>query len=152
MDDKDRIHSVLQACVDMVISTADKEGTPWVTPVSYVFDDKNCLYWVSSKDSRHSLNIKERKEIAIVIYMYEPRRDAIYIEAEAEELSDKAAIEEAIKVRSLRPQPKQFEIKSIDEVTGAYPWRIYKATPKSIYVRESIIIKNQPVTIRRKIT
>jgi nitroimidazol reductase NimA-like FMN-containing flavoprotein (pyridoxamine 5'-phosphate oxidase superfamily) len=135
----------------MVISTADKDGNPWITPVSYAFDQQYCLYWVSAKDSRHSSNIRERKEVSIVIYMYEPKADAVYIEAEAEELTDDAEIIDAIKVRSSRPQLKKFEVKSLEEVTSRAAWRIYKAIPKAMYVRESTMVENQAVTIRRKI-
>lgn len=151
MDDKARIESVLQANVHMVLSTADKDGTPWVTPVAYTFDTDNSLYWVSSKDSRHSSNVRARKDLAIVIFMLEPTTDAIYIEAEAQELVNDADISSAIEVIHTRTQPDKFQVTSLAAVSGEAPWRIYKAVPKTMYVREHSIVGGQAVTVRRKL-
>jgi nitroimidazol reductase NimA-like FMN-containing flavoprotein (pyridoxamine 5'-phosphate oxidase superfamily) len=135
----------------MVLSTADKDGNPWVTPVAYTFDTHNSLYWVSSKDARHSVNIRDRKEIAIVIYATEPTTDAVYIEAEAQELVNDADITSAIEVRNTRTQEEMWRVTSSSDVSGQAAWRIYKAVPKSMYVREHSIVGKQTVTIRRKI-
>ncbi len=130
MIDKARIQAVLQTNENMVLSTANKTGTPWVTPVAYTFDNQNSLYWVSSKDARHSSNVRDRSEVAIVIYMTEPTRDAVYIEAEAKELVNHKEILSAIKIISTRAQPDKFRVKSLTDVSGQASWRIYKAIPK----------------------
>jgi nitroimidazol reductase NimA-like FMN-containing flavoprotein (pyridoxamine 5'-phosphate oxidase superfamily) len=135
----------------MVLSTADKNGKPWITPVAYNFDKNNSLYWVSSKDSRHSSNVRDRKEVAIVIYMIEPKRDALYIEADAQELVNDTDIKEAITVVNTRTKDDKFRIKSLSDVSGQASWRIYKAVPKAMYVREQSMAGNQAVTVRRKI-
>jgi nitroimidazol reductase NimA-like FMN-containing flavoprotein (pyridoxamine 5'-phosphate oxidase superfamily) len=142
---------MLQANMHMVLSTADKNGNPWITPVAYTFDKNNSLYWVSSKDSRHSSNIRARKEIAIVIYMTEPTRDAVYIEAEAQELANDTEITSAIEVINTRKQPDKYRVKSLTDVSGQASWRVYKAVPKTMYVREQSMVGNQAVTVRRKI-
>ena len=135
----------------MVLSTAGESGKPWVTPVAYTFDKNRALYWVSSKDSRHSSNIRSRKEVAIVIFMIEPTQDALYVDAEAQELTDEAEINSAIEVINTRPQPDKFRVNSLNDVSGNASWRIYKATPKQMYVRELMTLNNQAVTVRRKL-
>jgi nitroimidazol reductase NimA-like FMN-containing flavoprotein (pyridoxamine 5'-phosphate oxidase superfamily) len=135
----------------MVLSTADKNGKPWVTPVSYTFDTDNYLYWVSSKDSRHSSNVRVRKEIAIVIYMLEPTGDALYIEAEAQEMNEETEIQGAIEVTHTREQPDKYKVHSIADVSGEASWRIYRAVPTAMYVREDSLVKNQAVTVRRPV-
>jgi nitroimidazol reductase NimA-like FMN-containing flavoprotein (pyridoxamine 5'-phosphate oxidase superfamily) len=151
MDDTARIQSILQANTVMVVSTADGAGKPWVTPVSYTFDAQNCLYWVSSKDARHSVNVRARKEVAIVIYMLEPARDAVYIEAKAQELVTDAEITSAMATINTRTQPEKYRVTSISDVSGQASWRIYKAVPKTVYVREQSTVGGQAVTVRRKI-
>lgn len=151
MEDKARVRAILQTNEHMVLATADKNGKPWVTPVLYSFDNKNSLYWVSSKDARHSSNVRDRSEVAIVIYMTEPTRDAVYIEAKAEELVDDKEIMSAIEVRNTRHHPDKYRVKTLADVSGHASWRIYKAMPKAMYVRERSKIVNQTVTMRRKI-
>jgi nitroimidazol reductase NimA-like FMN-containing flavoprotein (pyridoxamine 5'-phosphate oxidase superfamily) len=151
MDDITRVQSILQANAHMVLSTANKNGNPWITPVAYTFDKNNSLYWVSSKDARHSSNIRARKEVAIVIYMTEPIRDAVYIEAEAQELVNDTEITSAIAAINTRTQPDKYRVKSLSDVSGQASWRIYKAAPKTMYVREQSMVGNQAVTVRRKI-
>ncbi len=150
MDDKSRVRFIFQANEIMVLSTADKSGKPWVTPVGYTFDDENCLYWVSSSSAQHSSNISARPEVAIVIYMTELTRDAIYIDAIAEELVDNKAIINAIKIRNTRPQLERFRVKALADVSGKAAWRIYKATPKAMYFREQSTVEGQSVTGRRE--
>lgn len=152
MDDKAHVQSLLKANQHLVLSTADKDGKPWVTPVSYSFDEENSLYWVSSKDALHSSNIRDRKEVAIVIYMTEPVTDAVYIDAEAQELTDETEITSAMKVIDNPMQPDKFRVKSPADASGEAAWRIYKAVPIAMYVREHTQVNDQAVTVRRKIT
>ncbi len=135
----------------MVLSTADTDGTPWITPVAYTFDKDSSLYWVSSKDSRHSANVRARKEISIVIYMLEPLQDALYIEAEAKELVNESEIISAIDVVNTRTPPEKYRVKELGDVSGPAAWRIYKAVPKAMYVRAGTMVGSQAVTVRRKI-
>ncbi|SDS48734.1 pyridoxamine 5'-phosphate oxidase family protein [Microlunatus soli] len=51
-----------------VLATADGDGTPWATPAYFRSDDAGDLYWVSSPDSRHSLNIAARAAVSATIF------------------------------------------------------------------------------------
>lgn len=135
----------------MVISTADASGKPWVSPVGFVYDDDYNLYWVSYKDALHSNNIKNRTEIAIVIFgqMPEGDFDGVYIDATAIELDDESELllgTDLFKAR--RPQSSRFETKSSRDVTDDAPWRMYKATPIEISKRSDDIANGQAITVR----
>jgi nitroimidazol reductase NimA-like FMN-containing flavoprotein (pyridoxamine 5'-phosphate oxidase superfamily) len=150
-DDKARVQFILQSNLHMVLSTADKVGKPWVTPVAYTFDEHKFLYWVSSKNARHSFNIRARQEAAIVIYMLQPVSDAVYIEAEAHELNDDKEIKQVMDTINSRTQPDLFRVTSLANVSGKAEWRVYKAVPKAMYVRELTTAGNQAVTVRRRV-
>jgi nitroimidazol reductase NimA-like FMN-containing flavoprotein (pyridoxamine 5'-phosphate oxidase superfamily) len=151
MDDKARVRHILDAHEHLVLATADEQGRPWVTPASYTPDQDRCLYWMSDKDARHSSNIRNRSGVAIVIYATGKDSDALYIEAEARELSGTEEINNAIKIIDTRPHPEKFRIGSVDDVSGDGAWRIYKAVPKAMYVRKQSSSGGQPVTVRRQL-
>lgn len=51
-----------------VLATADRDGTPWATPAYFRSDEAGDLYWVSSPQSRHSLNIADRDAVSATIF------------------------------------------------------------------------------------
>lgn len=54
----------------LALATAgEQDGRPQVTPVFFVSDDAFNLYWISSPDSRHSINIADWDETAAAIYV-----------------------------------------------------------------------------------
>src|SRR3954467_11368399 len=52
----------------MVLSTADADGAPWVSPVWFATADGQEFLWISKPATRHSGNIGARPEIALVIF------------------------------------------------------------------------------------
>ncbi len=121
----------------MTISTASSEGEPWVSPVFYAADDEHNLYWVSSKDSRHSRLIRRNPRVALVIYDTDVEAGnggAVYIEAEAQELGQNDKLREAIRVYNAKPQDDEFQISSLSDVTEDAARSIYKAIPENAYV------------------
>jgi hypothetical protein len=71
----------------MTLATADAEGVPWASPVWYATEDNRTFYWVSDPRARHSRNIAQRPEIAIVIFdstVSPGEADAVYLAARAE--------------------------------------------------------------------
>lgn len=119
----------------MTIATASLDGKPWISPVFFAYDERYNLFWVSDKNSRHSTTIRNNPQVAIVIFdskAPEGTADAVYIEAEVEELSDDNALKSAIKTYAARGTIKECIPKSTNEVTKDAIWRIYKAVPKKI--------------------
>jgi nitroimidazol reductase NimA-like FMN-containing flavoprotein (pyridoxamine 5'-phosphate oxidase superfamily) len=135
----------------MVLSTADASGKPSVSPVFFSCDEKCNLYWVSSKDAKHSHNVRGRKQVAIAIFGMLPEGvDGIYFDTEAVELEADEELVEAMKVMQKRQQSEKFMIKTLADVTGDACWRIYRATPHEITKREDAIdeASGQTITVR----
>lgn len=138
----------------MTIGTADLDGTPWVSPVYFVFDQELNLIWVSNKDSRHSRLIKENPRVAIVIFdskVQEGAGDAVYIEATAHEMSDEKEIEAGMKVRAMRESAEEFKVKNVSDVQGDNSWRMYQATPSKVYKLAETYIGAQLNDVRKEL-
>jgi nitroimidazol reductase NimA-like FMN-containing flavoprotein (pyridoxamine 5'-phosphate oxidase superfamily) len=74
----------------MTLATADADGQPWASPVWYAPASYTEFLWASKPGARHSRNIVQRPQVAIVIYdSHEPGWwKAVYMTAVAEELAD----------------------------------------------------------------
>jgi nitroimidazol reductase NimA-like FMN-containing flavoprotein (pyridoxamine 5'-phosphate oxidase superfamily) len=122
---------------NMVLTTVDHAGAPWVSPVFYVPDDQYDPYWTSWVEARHSANVREHPTVAIVIYETDPEVEAVYMSAQAAELEEPEEVTRGIEVMRSRDdwQPEHWRIKDISVVTGDGPWRIYRASPQTIEVR-----------------
>lgn len=66
MDLKPLIKEVLEKGYLMSLGTQD-EGGVWVADVTYVFDDKFNIYWMSSPEVRHSKAITANPHVAATI-------------------------------------------------------------------------------------
>lgn len=124
----------------MTIATADPAGNPWVSPVFYVPDSDDALYWVSDVSARHSHNIRSNPAVAIVIYETDPT-DAVYITARAVELDRDVEVEHAIHVLQRKEQPDNWVVRELHDVLGRSPWRIYMAIPEQVETR-AVAVKN----------
>ena len=142
-----RARALLETQDYMTVATADAAGTPSVAPVAFAHDDDFNLYWVSSKTTTHSGNIRTRPDVAIVVAVDEPA-DGVYVHGTAAELEDEAEIVRAIALLNERPQPSKFKIDGPGDVTGDAAWRIYKLTRGETTVATEATEHGQAVTIR----
>ena len=88
MTDRMDARDLIAANRYMTLATADAAGRPWVSPVWFAPDDDGFL-WISRPESRHSRNLSERPELALVIFDSTARpaeRQALYVEAVAQQL------------------------------------------------------------------
>lgn len=137
----------------MTVATANAEGKPWVSPLSYTVDDNQNLYWVSHKDALHSENIRNRPEIAIVIVGINPqdKRDGVYLDATASELTNTTEVPAIIALINNREKDSKYTIESVEDVTGNSAWRIYKATPHSAWKRADGVSGGQAITTKEAV-
>ncbi len=127
---------IISENIYMTIATASTDGKPWISPVFFAYDDSYNLYWVSSKDSKHSQIIRKNPQVAIVIFdsrAPEGQGDGVYFEAKVDELSDESEIKQAMEVLNKRVTKDEFRVKKVEEVTNKGVWRIYKAIPNNTY-------------------
>ncbi len=105
IEDTDAVaRRIVDANMYMTLATADGDGRPWASPVWFAPLMYAEFLWVSTPEARHSRNIAQRPEVAIVIFdstVPIGGAEALYIEAVAEQLSG-AAIDPAIATYSQR--------------------------------------------------
>lgn len=139
----------------MNIATSSRGGTPWVSPVVYVYDKDWNLYFVSMLTSKHCMNIKINNKVAVAIFdSTQLWGDGVglQIEGESEVVSLKDSVKIA-KIYGLRKYPyggintKQAMnfIKSM--VFDGKKYKIYKITPKVVWMNDP----NSNVDVRTKI-
>ena len=120
----------------MTLATADESGLPWASPVWYAPADYRELYWVSSPDARHSRNLAQRPQLAIVIFdSHEPGGwKALYMSAVAEQLTD---VDGGIEVFSRRSAEQGLPLWTRDDVLSPARHRLYRATVSEHFVLDS---------------
>lgn len=70
-DLRPELRAFLASQSTMALATAgDKDGRPQVAPLFFASDDALNLYWVSSPDSRHSVNIADWNDVSAAIYAH----------------------------------------------------------------------------------
>ncbi|NWG16474.1 MAG: pyridoxamine 5'-phosphate oxidase family protein [Chloroflexi bacterium] len=67
-DTQAAIRAFLEGQSTLALATSNDRGQAEVAPVFYVSDEAFNLYWLSSPDSRHSLNLAARPRAAATIY------------------------------------------------------------------------------------
>jgi nitroimidazol reductase NimA-like FMN-containing flavoprotein (pyridoxamine 5'-phosphate oxidase superfamily) len=127
--------SVIDANRFLTIGSADGEGRPWVSPVWYAVSAHREFLWVSSPEARHSRNLAQRPELAIVIFdsHAEGAVDAVYMSAVAEELAGDE-LDENIELYSSRSLAQGLPAWSRDDVVPPARHRLYRATVSEHFV------------------
>ena len=122
-DVRNRIDEILGKGMLMSLGTVD-DGGVWVADVGYVHDGDLCLYWLSRKDRRHSVALRQNPRVGASITVSVPSEDdlGLQLEGTAEELADMPAVVDAYwKKRAEAPKKP---------VTNEHAW--YKLTPSKI--------------------
>jgi nitroimidazol reductase NimA-like FMN-containing flavoprotein (pyridoxamine 5'-phosphate oxidase superfamily) len=138
---QDRARLLIERNTLMAVATTSNDARPWVSPVFYAIDKESQLYWVSDVDARHSANVRNNGAVSIVIHDQRSagKVDAVYIQAEAEELTDESDVRLGMDVMAGPDQDPKWKIDAISNVTGDGPWRIYRARRTSTEVRKEWI-------------
>lgn len=137
MTQEQDLEAVARSIVDanrfMAIGTADASGTPWVSPVWYAPLSYREYVWVSRPGTRHSSNLAERPEVAIVIYdSHRPGTwSALYMTAVAQELED---VDEALGAFNRRSEAQGLRAWSRTEVVEPAEFRLYRAAATEQFV------------------
>jgi nitroimidazol reductase NimA-like FMN-containing flavoprotein (pyridoxamine 5'-phosphate oxidase superfamily) len=134
--------AVTRAVIDanrfMTLATADRKGVPWASPVWYAPEDHRRFLWISDPEARHSRNLAERPEAAIVIFDSHTTGTwtSVYMWALAEELTG-AELERGAELFSSRSVEQGFPAWSRADVQAPARRRLYRATAWEHYVLAS---------------
>jgi len=112
----------------IVLGTADVLGNPWTTPVFFAMLDRSTVCWVSSQQSRHSLNIANRPAIAFTAFdstVEVGHGEAAYVDADAR-LASQVEAEAALRALNSR-------LPAHKHLTGT---DLQPVGPLSVYVAE----------------
>lgn len=133
-------HRIIEANSYMTLATADETGRPWATPVWFAHSaaDGDEFVWVSRPGTRHSENIAERPEVAIVVYdssVPVGSAAAVYVVAVAHAVADdddeRAA---ALAVFNDGAAAGGIPVWNEADVTGSAQFRLYRARATAVFV------------------
>jgi uncharacterized protein YhbP (UPF0306 family) len=68
LDTRAVVQGFLEIQSTLTLATVSPEGKPEAAPLFYVSDDRLNLYWLSSPNSRHSVNLVVHPQVAATIY------------------------------------------------------------------------------------
>ena len=123
----------------MVIATADPSGQPWATPVFFAHHGYRDFFWVSEPDATHSENLRERREVGIVIFKSTAKlgsAQGVYISGVARELPAHETAE-GVEILSKRSASKGGSEWSTEDVSPPAHHRLYQATAEAHYVLDA---------------
>jgi nitroimidazol reductase NimA-like FMN-containing flavoprotein (pyridoxamine 5'-phosphate oxidase superfamily) len=136
--DANAARDIIDASSYLTLATAGADGAPWASPVWFAHDDYTTFFWMSEPTARHSQNIAERADIAIVIFdsSVSPRdRNAVFVEAVAEQVPD-FDLERVVAIFSERSVARGLEPLTLSEVAGVASFRLYRARASAHFVLE----------------
>ena len=127
---------VINEILYVTVATCDKNSQPWNSPVYSAFDKNYNFYWASCRENQHSKNIKENKNVFVVIYdstAPEGTGFGVYMRGKARQLEAKDVVE-IVKSLKLLYSRKSKKPRKPEAFLGLLPRRIYKFTPKQVWV------------------
>lgn len=151
MDNIEIAKKIISEIMFITIATSSKDGVPWNSPVYSSYDENYNFYWSSSPEAKHSVNIKENNQVAIVIYDStdpEGTGRGVYIKAIAHEVMDEKEIEKALGLLYGR---KNKNPKPIMDFIGDSPRRVYQAVPQKFWINETQKVNDFPVDVRAEV-
>ena len=137
---EDRDHTVARQIIDdglyMVVATSDGSGQPWASPVYYAPSDYRDFFWISQPDAQHSTNLRERREVGIVIFdstVPPGTGQGVYVLGVARELPAHETAD-GVEIYSKRSVGHGTGELTVEDVSPPARHRLYQATAEAIYV------------------
>jgi nitroimidazol reductase NimA-like FMN-containing flavoprotein (pyridoxamine 5'-phosphate oxidase superfamily) len=118
------VREIVDANSFMTLATADAQGLPWASPVWFAHRDYREFFWVSRPDARHSLNLAQRPELALVIFdstVVPLEGEAVYMTATAEQVT------EGVEVFNARSVAQGLREWTLADITAPARHRLYRA-------------------------
>jgi uncharacterized protein YhbP (UPF0306 family) len=129
--------SIIDEIAYMTIASVDANGEPWASPVWFAPEGYTRFHWISRPETRHSQNIAGHPRVAIVIFDSRTPIDTgrgVYIEAEAEQVTDDGEIERMMSIFSERSEAQGGGAYTAADVRAPSHLRPYRATAMKAYL------------------
>jgi pyridoxine/pyridoxamine 5'-phosphate oxidase len=120
----------------MVLATADLSGQPWASPVYFAHRDYRDFFWISEPDATHSVNLRDRREVGIVIFdstVPINTGQGVYVGGVAQELPAHETAE-GLEIFSQRSVGHGGEALADEDVRPPARHRLFQATAEAVYV------------------
>jgi pyridoxine/pyridoxamine 5'-phosphate oxidase len=137
---EEREHAVAREMIDrslyMVVATADSSGQPWASPVYFAHRDYRDFFWISQPDATHSVNLRDRREVGVVIFdstVPINTGQGVYIGGVAREIPAHETAEGA-ELFSRRSVSHGGEEVTVEDVSPPARHRLYQATAEAMYI------------------
>jgi nitroimidazol reductase NimA-like FMN-containing flavoprotein (pyridoxamine 5'-phosphate oxidase superfamily) len=127
---------IIDANLYMVLATADQSGQPWASPVYFAHRDYREFFWVSQPDASHSVNLRDRREVGIVIFdstVPINTGQGVYLSGVARELPAHETAE-GLELFSKSSIAHGGEAVTDEDVRPPSRHRLYQATAEAAYV------------------
>jgi nitroimidazol reductase NimA-like FMN-containing flavoprotein (pyridoxamine 5'-phosphate oxidase superfamily) len=127
---------IIEASLYMVVATADLSGQPWATPVYFAHRNYREFFWVSEPEATHSVNLRDRREVGIVIFDSSVpinRGQGVYISGVAQELPAHETAE-GLEIFSARTAGHGGDEWSEEDIRPPSRHRLFQATAEATYV------------------
>jgi uncharacterized protein YhbP (UPF0306 family) len=127
---------IIDSFMYVTLATADAGGRPWASPVWFAAARPTQFLWASDPEARHSRNLADRPEVALVIFDSTAAiggAEAVYVEATATQLAGDE-LEQAIAVYSARSNAVGAPDWTLADVTAPARLRLYRATATAMFV------------------
>ena len=131
-----RARQIVDASLYMVLATSDPSGQPWATPVYFAHRDYRDFFWISQPDATHSVNLRDRREVGIVIFdSTQPigTGDGAYFSGVARELPAHETAE-GLEIFSERSTGHGGEALTEEDIHPPARHRLFQATAEAAYV------------------
>jgi hypothetical protein len=127
---------IIDASLYMVVATADLSGQPWASPVFFAHSGYREFFWVSEPEATHSLNLRDRREVGIVMFDSSAplgTDQGVYVSGVARELPAHETAEgiEIVSTRCLAQGGSEW---TMEDVSPPARHRLYQATAEGHYV------------------
>jgi nitroimidazol reductase NimA-like FMN-containing flavoprotein (pyridoxamine 5'-phosphate oxidase superfamily) len=135
-DEREAAREIVDRNLYMVLGTADPSGQPWASPVYFAHRDYREYFWISQPDATHSVNLRDRREVGIVIFdSTQPINTGtgVYIAGVAQELPAHETAE-GLEIFSHRSVSHGGSELTDEDVRPPAQHRLYRATAESHYV------------------
>jgi pyridoxamine 5'-phosphate oxidase-like protein len=127
---------LIDSSLYMVVATSDPSGQPWASPVFFAHSAYRNFFWVSEPNATHSLNLRERREVGIVIFDSSAplgTDQGVYVSGVARELPAHETAE-GIEIVSKRSVAQGGSEWTTEDVSPPARHRLYQATAEACYV------------------
>lgn len=134
------------------VASITPEGLPWNTPVFYSYDQDLNFYWLSWKNTQHSINVENNPNVFITIYnstLPVGSGNGVYMKGVVEELTNPIEIATGLKCHYNRSKHK---MKDIVMFLTSYPRRVYKFIPEKVYFNGQRDIEGNYIDSRTEIS